>query len=88
MFAHFDTEELIDTENLTYKLNSFLPNDIAIDSIFRVNENAHARFDAIKRTYNYKVSLKKDVFLHDYSYYTHQNLDIKKMNKAASILFE
>lgn len=88
MFAHFDTESPIDSENLTYKLNSFLPNDIAIATIFSVNANAHARFDATKRTYNYKVSLKKDVFLHDYTYYTHQILDIEKMNEAAAVLFE
>ncbi|MBT8245260.1 tRNA pseudouridine(38-40) synthase TruA [Winogradskyella sp.] len=88
MFAHFDVEEHIDSDNLVYKLNSFLPKDIAIQSIFQVKDDAHARFNAVKRSYEYKVALKKDVFQSDYSYYIYQNLDIDKMNKAAKILLE
>ncbi len=88
MFAHFDVDKIIDTQNLTFKLNSFLPKDIAIQSIFRVNDDAHTRFHAVKRSYDYKISLKKNVFLFDYSHYMHQNLDVQKMNEAADILLE
>ncbi|WP_295832184.1 tRNA pseudouridine synthase A, partial [uncultured Winogradskyella sp.] len=83
MFAHFDVDETFDTENLTFKLNSFLPKDIAIQSIFQVNADAHTRFHAIKRSYDYKISLKKNVFLFDYTHYVHQKLDVDKMNEAA-----
>ena len=88
MFAHFDVDETLDTENLTFKLNSFLPKDIAIQSIFQVNADAHTRFHAIKRSYDYKISLKKNVFLFDYTHYVHQKLDVDKMNEAANILLE
>lgn len=88
MFAHFDVDETLDTENLTFKLNSFLPKDIAIQSIFQVNADAHTRFHAIKRSYDYKISLKKNVFLFDYTHYVHQKLDVDKMNEAAYILLE
>jgi len=88
MFAHFDVDETLDTENLTLKLNSFLPKDIAIQSIFQVNADAHTRFHAIKRSYDYKISLKKNVFLFDYTHYVHQKLDVDKMNEAANILLE
>ena len=88
MFAHFDVDETLDTENLTFKLNSFLPKDIAIQSIFQVNADAHTRFHAIKRSYDYKISLKKNVFLFDYTHYVHQKLDVEKMNEAANILLE
>ncbi len=88
MFAHFDVDETLDTENLTFKLNSFLPKDIAIQSIFQVNADAHSRFHAIKRSYDYKISLKKNVFLFDYTHYVHQKLDVDKMNEAAYILLE
>ena len=88
MFAHFDVDETFDTENLTFKLNSFLPKDIAIQSIFQVNADAHTRFHAIKRSYDYKISLKKNVFLFDYTHYVHQKLDVDKMNEAANILLE
>ncbi|MFD1063960.1 tRNA pseudouridine(38-40) synthase TruA [Winogradskyella litorisediminis] len=88
MFAHFDVEDIIDTENLTFRLNAFLPNDIAIQSIFKVKDDAHVRFHAIKRSYDYKISLKKDVFNFNYTYYIHQDLNIENMNKAAKILLE
>ena len=60
MVAHFDIK--FDTKldnNFTYKLNQFLPQDISINSIKRVKDDAHARFDAISRTYEYFISLKK-----------------------------
>ena len=46
LFAHFDVDFVEDLENLKYRLNSFLPTDIAINSIIPVQENAHARFEA------------------------------------------
>lgn len=88
MFAHFDIEDKIDAENLAFRLNAFLPNDIAIHSIFKVKDDAHTRFHAIKRSYDYKISLKKNVFNFDYTYYIHQNLDVDKMNAAAKILLQ
>ncbi len=87
MFAHFDTPNLINTDNLVYKLNSFLPKDVAIYKVFRVKDDAHARFNATSRTYLYRIALKKDVFAFDSSYYIRQGLDIDKMNEASKILF-
>ncbi len=65
MFAHFDYESEIDTNEIKYKLNSFLPKDIAIHDIFKVKKDAHARFDAISRTYIYRITLEKDAFNFD-----------------------
>ena len=55
MFAHFDFEEEIDSDYWVPKLNSYLPKDIVIYSIFEVDAEAHARFDAIERTYEYHI---------------------------------
>ncbi|PQV46905.1 tRNA pseudouridine38-40 synthase [Jejuia pallidilutea] len=88
MFAHFDTAREFKAEDLVYKLNSFLPYDIAIISIFKVNPDAHARFDATKRSYIYRVGLHKNVFTHKLAYALKQPLDIDKMNAAAKILFD
>ena len=87
MFAHFDFDNEIDTPNLVYKLNSFLPNDIAISDVFRVKEDSHARFDALSRTYLYKISTIKNVFNTDFAYRLQLPLDVKKMNEACKILF-
>ncbi|WP_299556278.1 tRNA pseudouridine(38-40) synthase TruA [Seonamhaeicola sp.] len=88
MFAHFDTDVKFDEDQLAYKLNSFLPKDIAIHDIFEVNNEAHARFDALSRTYLYKITLKKNVFTFDNTLYMKQDLDVDKMKKASKILFQ
>lgn len=86
MFAHFDYDKQINSNQLVYKLNALLPLDIAVTTIHAVNEEAHARFDATSRTYNYRICTKKDVFEFDYSYAMHLPLDIDKMNEASAIL--
>ncbi len=87
MFAHFESNVAFDLENLMFKMNSFLPKDIAIHDIFGVNDTAHARFDAMSRSYVYRVSTNKNVFEYDHSYYLKHALDIDKMNAASEILF-
>ncbi|WP_298760517.1 tRNA pseudouridine(38-40) synthase TruA [uncultured Psychroserpens sp.] len=85
LFAHFDTEQKF-PDNFVFKLNSFLPKDIAVKTVFEVSADAHARFDALSRTYHYRVSTKKDVFNFDFSYDLHKPLDVELMNKACDIL--
>ena len=69
-------------------MNSFLPDDIAIISIFEVNDDAHARFHALSRTYNYKIATSKNVFNYDYAYNVKKPLDVDLMNKACEILLQ
>lgn len=84
--AHFDTDKIID-ENFIYQINNFLPDDIAINKIIKVKNDAHARFDAISRTYKYFINTTKNPFNNDYALFISQNLDIQKMNQACSVLF-
>lgn len=88
MYAHFDIDEVFDIENLIFKVNWFLPHDIAVHRIFEVKETAHARFNALRRTYHYKVSTTKDVFAHDFAYKIQLPLDVDKMNQACKILLQ
>lgn len=87
MYAHFDFEPSFDIPNLVHKLNSYLPKDIVIDDIIPVSDEAHSRFDALKRTYEYHIHTFKDPFLEDLSWYFHQELDVDLMNEAADLLF-
>lgn len=87
MFAHFDFADAFDTENLAYRLNSLLPKDIAVFRIIPLHDEAHARFDAKKRTYEYHIHTQKDVFAENLSWYYFRQLDVEKMNEAAQILF-
>lgn len=86
MYAHFDTDTTFDFPTLVHKLNSFLPKDIAIYDIIPVHDDAHTRFDATKRTYEYHIHQFKNPFLDELSWYFHQTLDINLMNQAAQIL--
>ena len=86
MFAHFDHAGLNATDELVHRLNSFLPDDIAICEIFEVREDAHARFSAIERTYTYHITQVKDPFHLDTAYYTRQSYDVDQMNEAAKML--
>ena len=63
MFAHFDVvEEIANPQELVFLLNGFLKDDIAIKAIRRVQSDAHARFDATARDYEYHISTAKDPF--------------------------
>ncbi|GAB5565991.1 MAG: tRNA pseudouridine(38-40) synthase TruA [Winogradskyella sp.] len=88
MFAHFDFDGEFVTKDLVYKLNSFLPKDVAVKEIFEVKPEAHARFDAKSRTYHYKVTTSKNVFDYDFAYQVQIPLDVEAMNEACKILFE
>jgi tRNA pseudouridine38-40 synthase len=89
MVAHFDLESGLPAEfDLVTKLNSFLPNDIAIHKIVEVRADAHARFDAISRCYEYHVITNKDVFRNGLATRLSDQLDFKAMNSAAETLKE
>ena len=68
IFAHFDAE-LTDKESLLVRLNSYLPKDIVIHAIFDVRDEAHARFDAVERSYEYLITTSKDPFLSDLTFF-------------------
>ncbi len=90
-YAHFDVKQeilLSDRVNILTKLNGCLPKDIAISELLAVNPDAHARFDAISRTYEYRICRVKDPFYTDSAYYFYGELDVALMNKGATILKE
>ncbi|WP_296384344.1 tRNA pseudouridine(38-40) synthase TruA [Winogradskyella sp.] len=88
MFAHFDFDGRIQSKDLVYKLNSYLPVDVAVADIFEVNSEAHARFNALSRTYHYRVSTSKNVFDYDYAYQVQLPLNVDAMNEACKTLLE
>jgi len=86
--AHFDsrTNDLDKDPSLLYKINGFLPADISISKILKVKSEANARFDALSRTYCYTILKEKDPFLADTGWLLFWDLDVTKMDKAASVL--
>ena len=88
--AHFDsnTEEIDLQDDLVFRLNGYLPEDIAVHAISRVNAAMHARFSAKYRTYIYVIRKTKPLFNRPFCYYYYADLDVEKMNAACEILKE
>ena len=100
MVVHFDYEfsedslptsdltdgQMIDCQQLVYRLNRLLPRDIAVQSVEPVASDLHARFSATSRTYHYYIHTRKDPFLSNYSCEMHYPLDFEAMNEAAELL--
>lgn len=87
MIAHFDLEgDLGDPDRLQFQLDGILGSEIAIHSIRKVKEDAHARFDASGRTYFYHLLQRKDPFFKELAYHHLRDLDFFDMNKAAQYL--
>ena len=86
-FLHFDSANPL-PENLVWKLNSYLNDDIAFYDLFEVAPEAHARFDANSRSYEYHLELHKNPFSQETAFYYPQSrhLDFGKMQEAADLL--
>jgi tRNA pseudouridine38-40 synthase len=83
-FFHFDTE--LSIPNNLYHLNAILPADIVIKNISPVNDNAHCRFDAKSREYQYHISQAKNPFNDQYAYYFPYKLNVDNLNQAAQLI--
>lgn len=84
-FFHFDFLENINSKVL-YNINSILPNDIAVKNIFNVPPEAHCRFNAISRTYNYYIYKNKNPFLNNRAWYYPYPINIQLLNEAATTI--
>ena len=87
-FAHFDLTDITQEKVLAAlePLNALLPNSIAAKRFIKVANQAHARFDAIARTYHYKIHFHKNPFKENRSWLCKWPLDTDKMDKAAQTL--
>lgn len=84
--AHFDSERELDVQDFRYKLNAFLPREIAVNKIMPVKPDAHARFDAEERTYHYFIHKNKDPFRLELSYQFSADLNIQTIQKGMEVI--
>lgn len=88
-FVHFDSanpeKEILP---LVHRLNSILPQDIAIRQIYPVSSDAHARYDAVSRKYEYHISREKDPFTGHLTAYMNKDFNLTAMNNAAAFLLK
>ncbi|MFN4198340.1 MAG: tRNA pseudouridine(38-40) synthase TruA [Flavobacterium sp.] len=88
MYAHFDFEAALEPEHWVKKLNAYLPKDIVIYDVIPVHAEAHARFDASSRSYEYHLHQYKNPFEQEISWYFFHPLQLDKMNEACDILLQ
>lgn len=89
MVAHFDCElEIPEPRRLVAQLNAILPADIAVNHIYPVSAGAHARFDAVCRTYHYYAIPFKSPFFGTLAWKAPASLDYEAMNQAACLLLQ
>lgn len=89
LYAHFDAAPvgiLQKADRFIHSLNALLPFDVAVKRLIEVEPEAHARFDATQRSYEYHLHFHKDPFIYPYSCFMRDRPDVEKMNEAAQFL--
>ena len=82
-YFHFDSEKEKDLKQLAYSLNKMLPDDIKILSFERVDDDFHARYNARKKIYEYRIVLKnKDPFQDELAFVYPMELDFDLFKDA------
>lgn len=84
-YFHGNIVNLVTCKHI-YNLNAMLPSDIVLRQVFQVHAEAHARFDAVARTYKYLVYSEKSPFKADRAWYYPFPLDLEALNWAAKSL--
>jgi tRNA pseudouridine38-40 synthase len=87
-YAHIDAQrdDLATDDQFLFRLNKSLPGSIAVNRIYRMPENAHARFSARSRSYEYHILKAKNALTPDLGWFMHDIPDVSRMNAAAAQL--
>jgi tRNA pseudouridine38-40 synthase len=86
-FAHFDLPESSSLpSDASYRINRMLPTTLVVQAFYQVSEDFNARFEAVSRTYEYRIARQKNPFSRDYAYWFEAPLAISRMNEACGIL--
>ena len=82
-YFHFIVEKNKDLKQLMYAMNKMLPDDIQILSLDLADDDFHARYNARKKIYEYRIMLKnKDVFNYDLAYLYPMDLDFNLLEES------
>lgn len=86
--AHFDIDTRIPVDKIPFAVNALLPSDISVKHARIVADDFNARFDAVAKTYIYKMykaahksPLREPTYCH-----TPYELELDKMRRAAELI--
>ncbi|MGV8146307.1 MAG: tRNA pseudouridine(38-40) synthase TruA [Alkaliphilus sp.] len=85
--ANFHIDKELDAALFLIDINHYLPEDIAVTKITKVDSQFHSRYNAVSKTYRYRIwtSPIGDPFQRKYYYYIKDKLDLVKMRDAAEM---
>ena len=86
-YFHFDFDTTLPS-TLVYKLNAVLPPDIALINLLLVSNDAHARFHALSREYEYHIYRKKNPFIRETAFYFPYSLNLEILKDTSAIIKE
>lgn len=86
--AHVDSNSDLSDRRFLVKINTLLPEDIVIHDIYKVKDSAHARFDAVSRSYSYHIHLSKSPFPELSFHYFYKKPQLHILNEAAGVLLK
>ena len=87
-YMHIDVEQEL-TVTLINRINKYLSKDIAVLSFHKVKPDAHARFDARSRSYQYHIHFDKNPFLNSSSFfYPYKDIDFDLLRESVTMLLE
>ncbi len=77
----FEAPKIMELDRLAYVIKRFLPRDIQLNNL-KV-DNLHPRYDALAKSYIYRISYEDNLFLRPYSLYLKKELDLEALRYAA-----
>lgn len=83
--ANFKVDTNKNEEQILQYLNEYLPNDIAVNSIEKVDNRFHSRLNAKSKTYLYRINVTgiPNVFEKNFVFNTKTNINVEKMREAS-----
>ena len=85
-FFHVDIPPISNLDKYCFQMNNMLPIEIQLKQIHLVKEDAHARFDALSRTYEYRFSTLKSPFNSGFVTYISEKINVNNMNKCCQMI--
>ena len=83
---HSDLPSEAQKEMILNKMNGLLPADIVVNKILPVENEAHARFNAISRSYEYHLHFKRSPFKMKEYHFLPKTPDFEQMNQACKTM--
>jgi tRNA pseudouridine38-40 synthase len=86
MVAHFDWDSELSTGELQTRLAAALPDDLVVQRVSRIDDDFHARYSAIERSYIYRLSAEQSPFERDRVWHVAHRPNLEILSTAAAVV--